>query len=79
MKLEGLLLFLDLTEEAVMLYDKSSFLESMLLDLKRRLLNQGTRRVMVGKERWYWVLKPGYKYGEKLSLLKIAKSYLRQA
>ena len=62
------LLFLDLTEEAVILYDRGSFLETILLDLKRRLLKQGAKRVMIDKERWYWDLKPGYKPGEKIEL-----------
>jgi hypothetical protein len=62
------LLFLDLTEEAVILYDRSSFLETTLLELKRRLLKQGAKRVMVGKERWYWDLKPDYRLGEKVEL-----------
>jgi len=50
----------------VILYDRSSFLEAIMLDLK--LLKQGAKRVMVGKEPWYWDLKPGYKLGEKIEL-----------
>jgi predicted nucleotidyltransferase len=62
------LLFLDLTEEAVILYDRGGFLEATLLELKRELLRQGAKRVMVGKERWYWDLKPDYRLGEKVEL-----------
>ena len=57
-----------MTDEAVILYDRNSFLETILLELKRGLLRQGAKRVMVGKERRYWDLKPDYKLGEKIEL-----------
>jgi predicted nucleotidyltransferase len=60
------LLFLDLTEEAAILYDRDGFLEATLLELKRRLLKQGAKRVAVDKGRWYWDLKPEYRLGEKV-------------
>lgn len=60
------LLFLDLTEEAAILYDRNGFLEVTLLELKERLLKQGARRVNLGEGRWYWDLMPGYKFGEKI-------------
>lgn len=60
------LLFLDLTEEAAILYDKDGFLEATLLELKRRLLEQGAKRVAVDKGRWYWYLKPEYRFCEKI-------------
>jgi len=60
------LIFLDLTEEALLLYDKERFLEGILTDLKTRILRLGGRRVAVDKERWYWDLKPDYKFGEEI-------------
>lgn len=62
------LLFLDLTEEAVILYDKSGFLEATLLELKGKLLERGAKRVVVDSEHWYWDLKPGYKFGERIGI-----------
>lgn len=62
------MLFLDLTEEAAILYDENSFLEATLLNLKRRLLKQGARRVMVDEKHWYWDLKPNYRFGEKVEI-----------
>jgi len=59
------LLFLDLTEEAAILYDRDGFLEATLLELRRRLLERGAKRVVVDKGRWYWDLKPEYRFGEK--------------
>ncbi|MFN3621790.1 MAG: nucleotidyltransferase family protein, partial [Nitrososphaerales archaeon] len=47
------LLFLDLTEEAVILYDEGCFLESLLLDLKARLLRCGAKKFTVDMK-WYW-------------------------
>ncbi len=61
-------LFLDLTEEAVILHDKDRFLERTLLELKTKLLKMGARRVFINKERWYWDLKPDYKFGETVAV-----------
>jgi len=60
------LLFLDLTEEAVILYDRGSFLEATLLEFRRWLLKQGAKRVVVDGGRWYWDLKPEYRFGERV-------------
>jgi len=62
------LLFLDLTEEAAILYDKNGFLERVLTDLKARLLKMGAKRVFIDKEHWYWDLKPDYRFGEEISV-----------
>jgi hypothetical protein len=62
------ILFLDLTEEAVILYDKNRFLETVLLGLKAKLLMQGVKKVVVNEGHWYWDLKPDYKYGEKIEI-----------
>lgn len=60
------LLFLDLTEEAIILYDKERFLEATLLELKTWLLKHGVKKVTVDGKYWYWDLKPSYKFGEKI-------------
>jgi len=62
------LLFLDLTEEAAILYDRNGFLESILLELKKELQMRGARRVELGKSRWYWDLMPGRKSGERVEV-----------
>ena len=59
-------LFLDLTEDAVILWDDGRFLESLLLELKAKLLRQGAVRVFVDQDNWYWDLKPDYKFGEAI-------------
>jgi predicted nucleotidyltransferase len=62
------LLFLDLTEEAVVMYDKNGFLERLLTELKTRLAKLGGRRIFIDRERWYWNLKPDYKFGEEVAI-----------
>lgn len=62
------LLFLDLIDEAVILYDRNSFLEAALLNLKGKLLRHGARKVVVNERRWYWDLKPDYKFGERIEI-----------
>lgn len=62
------LLFLDLTEEAIVMYDKNRFLETILTELKARLARLGGRRIFVDKEKWYWDLKPDYKFGEEITI-----------
>lgn len=62
------LLFLDLTEEAVILCDKNRFLERILTDFKAKLLKLGAKRTFINKENWYWDLKPDYKFGEEIPI-----------
>lgn len=61
-------LFLDLTEDAVILYDEGRFLEELLSELKAKLLRRGAVRVFLDQERWYWDLKPDYKFGETVEI-----------
>jgi hypothetical protein len=62
------LLFLDLTEEAIVLYDRNSFLETVLTELKARLARLGGRRVFIDEQKWYWDLKPDYRFGEEIAI-----------
>jgi predicted nucleotidyltransferase len=52
-------LFLDLTEDAVILYDKDNFLKELLAKLKAKLQEIGATRIWIGSKR-YWKLKHGY-------------------
>jgi len=60
-------LYLDMVEDAVVLYDKGGFFASVLAKLKARLEELGAQRVRLGK-RWYWVLKKDYRWGEVIEL-----------
>ena len=60
-------LFLDMTEEIEILFDRDNFFRHTLDGFQQRLRVLGSKRVWVGKM-WYWILKPDLKPGEKFSL-----------
>jgi predicted nucleotidyltransferase len=63
----GSFLFLDMTDQARILYDQDGFLRSYLDGLSERLKAMGAKRVY-SKGAYYWVLKPGLKPGEDIVL-----------
>jgi len=65
--MKGSLLFLDMVEDAVVLFDRDRFFGLLLERLRQRLKALGARRVWRG-DVWHWVLKPDYKPGEEFSL-----------
>lgn len=65
--LAGSPLFLDMVEDARLLYDRGNFLAQHLAGLRRRLANLGAKRIWQGNA-WYWDLKPDYKPGEVFEL-----------
>lgn len=62
------LLFLDMIDDAVIIYDKNRFLENLLLNLNKELLRIGAKKVFINNEHWYWDLKPDYKLGEIIEI-----------
>ena len=56
-------LFLDMVEDAVILFDRGGFFSALLTELRQRLKSLGARRVWRGNA-WYWVLKPDFRPGE---------------
>jgi predicted nucleotidyltransferase len=65
--LQGSPLFLDMVEDARLLYDRAGFLRSALDQFKARLDRLGARRIWRGNA-WFWDLKPDYKPGEVIEL-----------
>lgn len=63
----GTPLFLDMVEDARILFDRSGFFLGILERLKNRLHRLGSRRIWRGNA-WYWVLKPDFKPGEVFEL-----------
>lgn len=63
----GSLLFLDMIEDSIILYDRNGFFEDFLKGFKRRLDSMGARRVIRGNA-WHWVLKEKYREGEVFDL-----------
>lgn len=65
--LSGSPLFLDMVEDARILFDRDRFFEKVLERLKMRLSELHARRIWKG-DAWYWDLKPDYKPGETFEL-----------
>jgi len=64
---KGSPLFLDMVEDAQILFDRNGFFSALLERLRRRLRELGAKRVWKG-DAWYWDLKPDYKPGDIFEL-----------
>jgi predicted nucleotidyltransferase len=60
-------LYLDMTEDAVLLYDRDGFFAGILARLRASLRRLGARRIQQGKT-WYWDLKPDFKPGDVIEI-----------
>jgi len=60
-------LFLDMVDDANILYDRDGFFSKRLEKLKEKLKVLGAQRVWKGSA-WYWDLKPDYKKGDVIEL-----------
>ena len=56
-------IYMDMTEDAIILYDKNGFFRKVLEKTKKRLKELGFERVWLSKKVWYW-RKRNYKFGE---------------
>ena len=56
-------LYLDMVEDAIILYDRDYFFQRVLDRLSRRLKELGAKRVKIGRK-WVWVLKDKISVGE---------------
>jgi predicted nucleotidyltransferase len=56
-------LYLDMTMDARILYDKEDCFAEILKGMRERMKELGARRVYL-KDGWYWDLKPDYQFGE---------------
>lgn len=59
--------YLDMTEDALLLYDREGFFHNILQRLRTRLAELGAQRKRLGKLR-YWDLKPDFQPGEVIEL-----------
>ena len=60
-------LYLDLTEDAVLLHDRDGFFAGVLGRVRSSLAQLGSRRIRTGRT-WYWDLKPGAQPGERIEV-----------
>jgi predicted nucleotidyltransferase len=61
-------LLLDLTSDAKVLIDRENVFANEMNILRRRLQELGAKKVILEGGRWYWILKPQIKWGEKVVL-----------
>ncbi len=60
-------LFLDMIDDARILFDRNNFFQEYLQDLKSKLEELGARKVKY-RGAWYWDLKPDFKKGDVVDL-----------
>jgi predicted nucleotidyltransferase len=59
----GSLLFLDMVNDADILYDRDDYFRNFLEQFSERLKKLGARKIYM-RGRWHWLLKPDYRQGE---------------
>lgn len=60
-------IYLDMVEDAIILYDKNGLFNRILNRLRKRLKELGAKRIWVS-DKWYWILKPDIKFGEVVEI-----------
>jgi len=61
-------IFLDMIDHSVILYDTNDFFKNRLSELKNRLDQLGSKKVLLDDGTWYWNLKPDIVAGEIIEL-----------
>ena len=56
-----------MVEDAIIAYDKDDFFTKVLERVRKRLEELGSKRVRMGRK-WYWILKPDYRFGEVIRI-----------
>lgn len=60
-------LYLDMVEDAVILFDRDDFFTDILEKLRSRFRELGAERVWIGR-RWYWRLEKDFRFGEVIEI-----------
>jgi hypothetical protein len=61
-------IFLDMIDDSIILYDTNDFFKNRLSELKNRLVQLGSKKVILDDSTWYWNLKPDIEAGEIIEL-----------
>jgi len=61
-------LYLDITIDGLILYDRNNFIQSILNGLRQRLNQIGSQRVQLPSGQHYWILKPTIRLGEVIEI-----------
>ncbi len=59
--------YIDMTDDAILLYDRDDFFKGVLDRLRARMRELGSKKIYVG-DKWYWILKPDLEFGEEFEL-----------
>jgi len=62
-------LYLDMSQDAVLLYDRDQFLHALLESVRKRLQRAGAERHAMGRH-WYWDLKQAFAQVDDNSILQ---------
>jgi len=65
---ENRYVFLDMVDDAVVLFEPEGFFARRMGELRRRLEELGARRIFLPDGSWYWDLKPDLTLGEVFEL-----------
>jgi predicted nucleotidyltransferase len=61
-------LYLDMVEDAWLLFDRDGFFSAILDDVRARLRELGSRRVFLPDGSWYWDLYPRFRFGDEVRI-----------
>lgn len=61
-------IYLDMTDDAIIVFDKDNLMKNVLENLGRKLRQMGAKRIFLEDGSWYWDLKPDIKRGEVVEL-----------
>lgn len=61
-------LYLDIVEDGVLIFDRDGFFDRILSEMRQRMRQLGSRRVYLDDGRWYWDLKPDFRFGEVVEI-----------
>jgi hypothetical protein len=61
-------IYLDMTVDGKILYDKGGFIARVFDEIRRRLAELGAKRYQLPSGAWYWVLKPEIREGEVVEI-----------
>jgi predicted nucleotidyltransferase len=61
-------IFLDMIDDSIILYDTNDFFKNRLSELKNRLVQLGSKKIILDDATWYWNLKPDIVAGEIIEL-----------
>jgi predicted nucleotidyltransferase len=57
-------ILLDIVTDGIIIYDTDDFIDNKMKNLRKKLEKMGSKKIYIDDKRYYWDLKPDYKFGE---------------